>query len=308
VGLTALDLHQLNQYFLDVPFPVLLLLAAGLMAGRRALSSRDWVPMGGLLALIGLLFFYWHRDVFYGPRFLFSAVPWVAILLARATVLARSGRRRGVLARYVPLLLAVGIAVGGVMLTPERIRTYRDSTPALNLHPDRAARQAGLDHAVVVIPDGWGSRLIARMWAEGVPVRRSTRFYIAIDACTLEGVLDHAAADPRARAGLVETLDSLAALEQPGVPFNATADPLLRLPADGRISPDCAAEIEYDRTGFLLFAPFLYLNNAELDGPVVFARDMRDRNERLRRRYPDRSFFRFAPAAPGEDPVLTPLE
>ena len=50
VGLTGLDLHQLNRYLFDAPFPILVLVALGLArrppaarpARRRAASPASW--------------------------------------------------------------------------------------------------------------------------------------------------------------------------------------------------------------------------------------------------------------------------
>ena len=307
LGLTTLDLWQLNQYLLDVPFPMLVVAGAGLVIGRRRLMARDAVAIAGLLGLVGLLFFYWHRDVFYGPRFLFTALPWIVLLVARGVaLLARADAPRPIM-RFVPAGLLVGFAVGSVLLTPDRVGAYKASTPSLNLHPDRAAADAGITNAVVLIADGWGSRLIARMWGAGVPVRESTRLYAHIDACALEQTLDRADADPAIRARITDELDRVAARGRPGVRAGLTADPALRLPPGVSLPADCAAELAFDQPGFVPFAPFLYLNPASLDGPVVFARDLRDRNGPLRRRYPDRRFFRYAPPAADAEPVLVPL-
>ena len=215
------DLHQLNMYLFDSPFPVLVLVALGFVAGRRRLGLRDGVPMAGVLALMTIFFFYWHRDVFYGPRFLFSAVPWFVVLGARAlTALRRAGREvlPGVTAGFVAVFgFAAILAVGLATVTPQRFVEYHRGTPVFDLHPDRDARRVGIHDAVVVIPDGWGTRLITRMWALGVAPRLSTRLYGAIDACTLEQALDGAALDAtgRTRRRLVGTLDSLARPRSP---------------------------------------------------------------------------------------------
>jgi hypothetical protein len=145
------------------------------------------------------------------------------------------------------------------------------------------------------------------MWGAGVPVRESTRLYAHIDACTLEQTLDRADADPALRARITDELDRVAARGRPGVRAGLTADPALRLPPGVSLPADCAAELAFDQSGFVPYAPFLYLNPASLDGPVVFARDLRDRNGPLRRRYPDRRFFRYAPPAADAEPVLVPL-
>jgi hypothetical protein len=314
IGLTGLDLHQLNRYLFDAPFPILVLMSLGFIAGRRHLTSRDAVPLAGLLSLMVLLFFYWHRDWFYGPRFLYSAVPWVVVLLARGlVVMRRSGREiyRGVSAGLAGAFTAcLGLLFGLVVMTPGTLAAYRQATPVLSLHPDRDARRAGVSHALVVIPDGWGTRLIVRLWALGIAPRGSTRWYAAIDACALEQALDAATLDPTgsARARLGGTLDSLAALHRPGIPTGATEDPNLRLPPGAPLPEVCRAELARDSTGFLEFAPFLYLNRPRLDGDIVWARDLGPWNRALFARYPDRRLYRYAPREPGGRPVFVPLE
>jgi len=314
VGLTGLDLHQLNRYLFDAPFPILVLATLGLAAGRRQLGSRDVVPLAGVVALIGLLFFYWHRDWFYGPRFLFTAVPWVVILVARSLVaLRRSGRDLypGVTGGLVAAFAGIAVLLFGlVAVTPGTLAAYRRATPVFDLHPDRAARRAGITHAVVVIPDGWGSRLIARMWALGVSPLRSTRLYAVIDACTLEGALNEAALDGSGarRSHLEATLDSLAALGRAGVKLGATQDPNLRLPADSTLPAACRKELARDASGFIEFTPFLYLNQPGLDGDIVWARDLGRWNAPLFARYPDRTLYRYAPQEPGGTPRFIPLD
>ncbi len=307
---SGLDLHQLNLYLFDATLPALLVIAAGFAVGRGMLSRRDAVPLVGAGALIGLLFFYWHRDVFYGPRFLYSIVGWCVPLFARAMVLLRrSGAGRPTAGPAAALFVSAALVLGLLTITPGRMRAYRQSTPIFGLHPARDAARAGITGgAVVLIPDGWGSRLIARMWQAGVPVRRSTRLYASIDACTLEDAVGAAERDDAARRRLPATLDSLAALGRPGARAGITADANLRLRTETPLSGACDDEIAFDRRGYFSFAPYLWLNAADLDGPIVWARDLGAAgNAALRARYPARRFYRYVPGPDGH-PSFAPLE
>jgi hypothetical protein len=213
---------------------------------------------------------------------------------------------RGLVATFAIL---VALLTGLVAITPGRIQAYRRGTPLFNYHPEIDARKAGLHHALVVIPDGWGSRLIARMWQAHVPVSRSTRLYAAIDACTLEQTLAAADSAPReGRRSLLFLLDSLAAWHQPGTPAGVTADANLRLRTDQPLANECRQEIEVDRRGFLSYAPYLWLNNATLDGDIVWARDLGPGNAALMRRYAGRSFYRYAPGTPDGPPIFIPVD
>jgi hypothetical protein len=316
LGLVGVDLHQLNIYLFDLPIPILLVVAAGLLLGRRALAVRDLVPLAGVVSVLALYYFYWHRDVFYGPRLVFGAVPWLLVLTARALVLlARSGREwrdgvtwGGAAAAVVALAFVVGLAT----ISPERLRGYRQSAPVANLDPERDAAAAGVRDAVVLVPDGWGSRLITRMWSMGVTMYGSTRLYKAIDACTLDLALEEARRNPAKRARILATLDSLAALGRPGVETSVTEDPHLRLPASAvagaPLPAKCIEELRLDQPGFLNYPRFLWLNDVRFDGDVVWVRDQGRWNDEIARRFAGRRFYRYGPVVAGGPPVFTPLD
>jgi hypothetical protein len=316
LGLVGVDLHQLDIYLFDLPIPILLVAAAGLLAGRRRLGARDIVAVAGVGSVLLLYYFYWHRDVFYGPRLIFGAVPWLLVLTARALVLlARSGRewRNGVTwGAAAATVVAIGFVVGAATITPARLRGYRESAPVANLDPERDAAKAGVRDAVVLVPDGWGSRLITRMWSMGVTMYGSTRLYKAIDACTLDLTLEAARRDPARRAHILATLDSLAALRRPGIETTVTEDPHLRLPraaVEGAPLPaKCVEELRLDQPGFLNYPRFLWLNEPTLDGDIVWVRDQGRWNDEIARRYAGRRFYRYAPRVAGGPPVFIPID
>jgi hypothetical protein len=294
LGLTALDAHQLNVYLLEWPVPVTVLAALGAWrGGRRTRPLAAYV-----VALVAALFFYFHRDTLYGPRLLFSLVPAVCVLVASglvavADVRAPAGWRALTVGDVALTGVVVVAAVAAALLAPRRLASYATTGTVLAAHPDADARRAGITHAVVLIPDGWGSRLIVRMWAAGVPMAQSNAFYQAFDACGLEEQLDAAA---RAHDGrpLGERLTAALADAGPGVVVpGLTHDPLLRLPADHRVTTRCVAEITRDQHDALQFAPFLHLNTPTLDGDVVWARELGDDDAVLARAFPGRAVYRY---------------
>lgn len=312
IGLTAGDAHELNTYLLEWPLPVTLLIVAA-VADRRGLDPGRRSAAAYLAALIGLLFFYFHRDTLYGPRFLFSALPSAFVLVASGLV------RLAALDRPLPRVgaplgdaVVVGITVlalqGAAWLAPQRLASYSAAGTVLALHPGDDARRAGLHHAVIVLRDGWGTRLIARMWDAGVPVALSARLYAAFDACTLEALLHQAEADGVRGPAFVERLQAAATTASPGVRApGVTRDPFLRLPADGRVTPACAAEIEWDRQGTMQYAAVAHLNTPDFAGDLVWARELPDLSV-LRRLYPDREIYRYAQPVPGAPATFTLVE
>jgi hypothetical protein len=314
LGLTAVDAHQMNVYLLEWPLPVTAVVALGCWLRRGALGSGLRAPAAYLLGLVGGLFLYFHRDTLYGPRLLFSALPPLFVLLAAALVRITGVRRplgwRGVVVGDAALVGVFVVAIiAGTLLVPGRMAAHATVGTSVALHPDRDAADAGIHHAVVVMREGWGPRLIARMWAAGVPMRETSRLYRAFDACTLQTLLDTADAAGVRDEALRAELAAAARTADPGVVVpDVVPDRLVRLPRDGRVTPVCAAEIERDRGGTMQFAAYLSLDTPGLDGDVVWARDMGERNAALRRLWPDRPLYRYEPSTDGRHGTFVRLD
>ena len=312
LGLTAGDAHDLDTYLLEWPLPVTLLIVAAI-ADRRGLDGGRRAAAAYLAVLVGLLFFYFHRDLLYGPRFLFSALPAILVLVAAGVV--RLAAVEWPLPRLPARLgdaVVVGIAVLAVQsalwLAPQRLASYSAANTVLALHPDDDARRAGLHHAVIVLRDGLGTRLIARLWAAGIPVAWSARLYAAFDACTLDELLQRAEAEGTRGVALLARLQGAAASASPGrYAPGVTRDPLLRLPESGPLPAACATAIEWDRAGTMQYAAVAYLNTPRFDGDLVWARELPDLSA-LRRLYPDRPIYRYAQPAPGAPPIFTRID
>ncbi|MCC6766122.1 MAG: hypothetical protein IT293_15800 [Deltaproteobacteria bacterium] len=303
LGLTAIDAHQTNVYLLEWPVPVTLLAAAGCWLA----AARTRLLAGYLLTLVGCLFFYFHRDTLFGPRLVFSAVPALVVLVAAGVVGLADRRRvfsgtRLALGDVVTVTVATTAIVATIGLAPARLASHATRGTAIALHPEEDARRTGIDRALILVPDGLGSRLIVRMWARGVPMARSTRYYKRADACRLGDELARLAPGPDAETRLAAAL----ADASPGHRVaGASPDPLLRLPDDRKLSPRCAAELARDRAGMLQFAPYAYLNAPELDGPIVWARELGAEDAELARRYPDRPVYRYrGPQRDGASPFV----
>ncbi|MEO6025519.1 MAG: hypothetical protein ABIR79_01450, partial [Candidatus Binatia bacterium] len=292
IGLTAVDGHQLDVYLLEWPIPVTVLAAIGCWRlGRGARVSAGYV-----MALVGALFFYFHRDTLFGPRLLFSAVPPLLVLIAAGIIGLADLRRPLGSARLVlgdaalVVMLLTAVLVAGT-LAPNRLWSHRMIGSAIALHPEEDATRAGIARAVVLVPDGLGSRLIVRLWAAGVPMTQTSALYKRADACRLTEALATTAPGPDFRA----RLDGALVGATPGKRAQgASPDAMLRLPDDGKVSQRCAAELGRDRRGMLQFAPYLYLNTPTLDGPIIWARELGGEDDAaLARRYPDRPVYRY---------------
>ena len=299
LGLTALDAHQMNVFLLEWPLPVAVLVACGVWLTRGTLDAGLRASAAYLALLVLALFLYFHRDTLYGPRLLFSAVPAVVVLTAAGLVRLTDVRRRlgwrdvAVGDAALVFVLVTG-TLAATLLVPTRVASFSTIGTSVALHPDEDAARAGIRHAVVVLREGWGPRLIARLWDLGVPMRDSSRLYRAFNACELETRLGDAERAGRRGPALLADLEAAAPTADPGITApDVVPDRLIRLPSNRQLSPACVAEIERDRQGTMQFPAYLHLNAPTLDGDVVWARDLGDRNTTLQRLYPDRPLYRY---------------
>jgi hypothetical protein len=154
-----------------------------------------------------------------------------------------------------------------------------------------AARLARVSNALIFVRESWGTQLMARMWALGVPRSETELLYGSIDACALEqriGALERGAVrDTAAFEALVPLLaDSSRTVKSP-----FSLDVTERYLPGSAYARVCVKRITEDRLGFTLLAPLLYADW----GTNLYARDMHDRNLALMRRYPDRPVYLLRP-------------
>ncbi|MBA3672779.1 MAG: hypothetical protein H0W68_12260, partial [Gemmatimonadaceae bacterium] len=280
-------LARLSVSLFEWPLPALGLLGAGLLAIRRP-SRWDFVLVGLILAQVAGYAMYWHEGDFRGPRFLFSALPAVTILFVRAhRQLARRvpGTRARVVRLLVPICLILSwttwqLSVGAL----RRAHDLRIAPIAARVDADSVARASNVHHALVFVAERWPSRLIRRLWALDMDRASAMRLMYTGEFCSVQQAIETEEAVPRAK--IAGRLQRLAAIASAG-----------RI--DAVTFARCRAEAARDNEGTANFAPFLASNTIDHDGriggDVVYALDLGPRNELLRARFGDRSWYRFAP-------------
>ncbi len=313
---TALDFQRLNVLLYLWPFPSLIFVLVALVAPVRADGSRGAVALLGALLFAAPLayFFYWHRDNFLGPRFLFaSLVP--AVILTAAGILAldrRLGRWRGALW----LALLGGTALGLTVNFPQSAGLFAGRMLERKLHPEVEVQRAGLRDALVFVKVGWGSRLIPRLWAWGISASQTERAYRAVDGCRLQSALDRADSlllagvdSASARAALTSQLQTWRDMDLTVV-RDVLPDQSVRVDTSAALPEHCYREVRKDEAGFTVYGTLIWRNDPWLTEGAVYARDFGpQRNSRLQALYPGRRSYLYAPLSgdPGAQPVLSPL-
>lgn len=276
VELINLYLLRLQSHFLETPAPALLFATASLLLVRRLTSFDRWVLTGSAL-LLGSYWAYWHDGYYLGPRFLLPLAPWLALWTARLPAVLRA---RGVapwLRRGVFTAGVTALAIGAATLLPIRWQQYRNGMLSMRLDADATAAEAGVRDALILVREGWGAQMIARMWGLGVSRPDAERIYRATDACTLDRLLDQA--DREGVRGEEFLAMARSHEDPPGAPMRLalSTDTTLRARPDVPYSEKCLRRLEEERAGTALFAPLLLAGQ----NGNLFIRDLHARDTLL---------------------------
>jgi hypothetical protein len=322
------DLQLLNLNLFEWPVPALWPLAGGLLAGwlRDRWSGRLLIAFA---AMPVAYFFYWHRDSYLGPRFLYATVAFAVPLTARVLVLCFRRLQsveiqfgslfRPVTARRL-CLTAVSLAVAWALLVgiPGRRRVYASGLSSLKVDLVARARAAGIRRGLIFVKVAAGGRLIARFRGMGAAAAAVEKAYREVDFCDLLAVERRGRTDRWPAARIDRALGSLADEGQTIVRLNLNGDPTLRLRRSRlepslHLPPECADELAYDQSGYDVFAPYSLVNHADLSGPFLVAIDQREMNRELEAMYPGRpaylyyeGHFETLSTGTGSDPPLRP--
>ncbi|MFV1988520.1 MAG: ArnT family glycosyltransferase [Gemmatimonadota bacterium] len=287
-----IDLGLLHGFLFEWAIPALLPLGAFLALGW---ATRKWEGrlIAGFFAIPIAYFFYWHRDAFLGPRYLYEGLPFLMPVLAVSFVELRRRWNRGeprlgglnpstVLVAVVGLSFAYSIFYA----TPQRFRVYATGMESLKRDLVAEAEAAGIDGGLIFVAVSWGNRLIARARGAGASASVAEVVYRSSDHCELELVVRRAEAEgwsgerlDREMLGVMRPEDEIAVAR-------LNEDPTLRLVPDRPLADVCAREVLYDRDGYSNYTPHLAANDVDLRGRFVFARDLKEQNARLRAEYP----------------------
>jgi 4-amino-4-deoxy-L-arabinose transferase-like glycosyltransferase len=299
------DLALMSSLLFEGPIPALI--PAGLLFAA-GWATREWDTrlMVGFLAIPVAYLFYWHRDAFLGPRYLYSGLAFLVPLTARGlleafgraagrTLWERSNLTRVPVSSAAGALVLLCVLYAAVYSTPRRFDVYRSGLASMKVDMGLEARRAGISGAVVFVPVSWGNRLLARMRGQGVSASGAETAYRTGDHCALDLTLRRAEAERWPPARTVAAITALGPGGEvvPAASPVSNGDPTLRLTPGAPLPEACLDQIEYDRAGYVNYSPFLADQDPSLEGPLVIARDLRGRNRDLAARYPDRRTFMF---------------
>lgn len=291
-------LLQLDLLLFEWPLPAVGVIVAGLVAMRRP-TRWDLMLIALLLAQTLAYALYWHEGTFRGPRFLFTALPAIVILAARAPFLvaelSTGAARRTALLALPACVLFAWLVPGMSDSVQGRLRMYRKAPAVLRVDPDSIARSEGLANALVFINEGRTARNLHDLWQLGLTRGNAARLMVSASACAVRVSIDaERAVKPSQTRGRQDRLIRRA------LAFDAEPP---SMPAV------CAEDILRDNGGTASYGPFFPANDIQPDGRlggnVVYALDLGDHNEVLRARFGDRAWYRFGPGKSRTDTMAS---
>ena len=302
------NLMRLDVYLFEWPVPVVLLAVITLLLVR---APSAWDLLAAALIVVWLVGYslYWHDGFWVGPRFLYPTIPLWVLFAVRAPALVAAWAREPLVARaahaFIPLCLVVSL-LSPAETTGARLRAaqYHDSLRELRVDIAAEARDAGLTNALVFVHEGWGARLMARMWALNTARGDAERLLARSDACALEMQLLWEESPPPAdsatrTARLWATTPDAARATLHARP-ELSADPTLRFADGAPFTAQCRENVIADTAGVALYPPFLAENHVDagghLTGDVIYVRDLGAHDAALLREYGSRVWYRWVPS------------
>lgn len=311
----------LNWTLTAWPVPVLLLIAFGLSVSRQT-TRWDLMLLGAFGVYLVAYALYWHDGQFVGPRFLFTAVPAVVVLAARASFMM-ADVARGNARRMALVLVPACVFVTWVRpMPPFGVRgitqEFRETRKSLKRDAPDSRVTERLPRSLVFLQEGASARLVRRLWGLGVSRQDAARLVRGSDACSLLDAVHRE--EQRPPADTLGRLDRIEAstllLGSPDRVVVAGTDPNFRVNNASMVSRACVAEARMDEQvgSTVSYGPLLLENRFDalgrLSGQVIYAINLGERNDILRARFGDRQWFRWEvpKASPDSTPVLIPYE
>ncbi|MDH5760731.1 MAG: hypothetical protein OEZ65_14175 [Gemmatimonadota bacterium] len=289
------DLLGMSMDLLQSPVPVVVVVGFFLLRERALPSGFGVVAAWAVLPLMANMF-YWHHDLFMGPRLLYEAAPAWCFLLALAVLgLVRSlpgepsgDRHRGVTRVGGSVILAVAWVMGAGWSGPSRLAANASMARGAGLLADAPQ---GDGPSLVFVHDDWQSRLGARLSATGMrldSINGALRFNTT---CQVELYTRMREAAPvRSGGSEVALRFQGSAGRLPTEVVMPSGSRVRTLPGEV-LAPECEREAASDFGGILPLAPLLWQGDLPGLGTsgAMFVRDFgRERNGRLLRRFPGR--------------------
>ncbi|MDP2959704.1 MAG: hypothetical protein Q8N53_25090 [Longimicrobiales bacterium] len=298
VGYTSADLVGLSSDLLQAPIPWMVVVSLYLLLAQRLGRGAFLASMWAMLPVLGNAF-YWHHDLFMGPRLLYEAVPGWCLLLAASAAWSVRALPKGLEGRVLggvglrsgaSAVFALGLVVGVLYAGPQKLASYR-ATPE---RPGLSVRAPAVDRpALVFVHGSWEERLGSRLAALGMrldsvrlALRHNSSCHAELSLAALEGGVGVGSSEP---GGIP------LAFEEHGGPqlreLRMPSGSVIRTYEGETLDPRCERQAASDFQGIVDLVPLIWQGDLPGLGSTgaMFVRDFGpERNARLLEEFPGR--------------------
>lgn len=298
-----INIKLLNEHLLETPWPALLFVPLLFLPFGTANSGNHRLLLLALSAPF-IYTFYWHRDSFFGPRFIHVSVLFLIPLIVRAFYYVGSflTHRIWILGHTsIPLSKVWTVFIVGSLLFaagfgfPQRFSYYAIALPSFKVELTNFLIQEKVEKALVFIPVSFGHRLVNRLKRAGLSASQLELLYMRGDHCRLYDLVRQFERGEISGPTFHKALLFFQENALPQEERNIAGDPSFKYyPSLMPFSSECQEELEYDRTfGFSVYAPYFADNNVDFKGNYVFATDLREENRKLISSFPEHTVYYY---------------
>jgi hypothetical protein len=303
--LVSLMFLRLQTYLFETPVPSLVPAIVAL-ALSRSVNAFDRYLIASSALLVGGYFSYWHDGFFLGPRFAYLLLP---VLVTWTVRLPSIVRERFAPAAWADRAVVLGFAVSALVALsvsiPARARQYAGGLSSMRHDYLAPAASAGVEDALILVRESWGSQLIARLWGLGVPRSETEGIYRTVDSCILDEAVSRLERREIRGEAALRALLPLTSDSSRLVRSELSPDRTERVLPGATYGSTCQRRILEDRAGYSFLTPIL----ARAPATNIYARDLHARDTLLLALYPGRRVYllRTESSGVGAPLVLEPL-
>ncbi|HMO17793.1 MAG TPA: glycosyltransferase family 39 protein [Oligoflexia bacterium] len=295
------DIRLLGEMLFEWPFPALFPLALFLLIRR---NNSIWVNrlLLSAISVPAFYFFYWHRDAYLGPRFLYESIAALIPLTALSICSLLSlpdDKRFKVPGLFIPVRL--GTLFGACLLISiiylfsislrERFLIYKTGMQSLKADIIKEANSEGIVKGLIFVKVSFGNRIFSELRGLGLSASSTQMAYSNLDHCLLYKELENANRNKLSGEDIEKRVNFLLKTEPKATPqTNDTyKDKTFKRDINRKLLPECIEELKYDESPYTVYFPHLRANkpNSSMSDNFIVAKDLRERNIELLRLYPD---------------------
>jgi hypothetical protein len=283
------------------PMPSLLALAIFLLFFKL---EEKW-PKRLLLIGVSLpltYFFYWHRDAYLGPRFMYSGlIAWIPLTAYSISTLLTKFESIEIklfglfksfqIKNFIYTLLFFSLIYSISYSFPERLNIYASSFASIKKDILSEAKSKGISSGIIFIKSSWGVRIISELRGKGVSASLTQKAYSNVDHCELYELLKNYEKENLSLDILKKNIEIKIAEKQNILITKINFDPSLKLDPKKILSTSCKEELKYDvkddKQDFTVYEPHMRANKPDFSGNFIVAKDLRDKNKLLLEQYPN---------------------